>query len=157
MEDAAACCNDWRTPVLHDAITAAVMCCRHNYKVDLGTKIYWEECSNQEKADAAFAVLQRILAMGANVHAKESLGASCVWRLCRTAEDILPGYAWDEHRAHETAIVTPAWQHDLERIFLLLKKYEADFHDPEIQSYRQEKNHPLRPFLERVEAESSSK
>ena len=57
MEDAAACCNDWRAPMLHDVTTAAVMCCRHNYKVDLGTKIYWEECSNQEKADAAFAVL----------------------------------------------------------------------------------------------------
>lgn len=147
MEDAQNCCNDWRMPVLHDAIVAAVSCCRHNSIIDLGSRQIRKEHSSEEKADESFGVLKRMLEMGADVHAKESFGASCVWRLCRTAGDLLPGYSWGEHRVFKNAEVTPEWRHDLGRIFLLLKEYGADFSDEEISRYLAEEQHPLREFL----------
>ena len=35
------CANDWRMPALHDAITAAVMCCRHNSRTEIGDKLFF--------------------------------------------------------------------------------------------------------------------
>ena len=99
----------WRAPVLHDALIAAVMCCRHNRRMAFGDRI--------EQADASFAVFKRMLDMGADVHEQESREVSCVWRLCRTAEDILPVYSWGDHKVSESAVVTPEWRHDLGWIF----------------------------------------
>ena len=35
------CANDWRMPALHDAITAAVMCCRLNSRTEIGDKLFF--------------------------------------------------------------------------------------------------------------------
>ena len=138
--------NDWNTPVLHDAIIAAVCCCRHNSLVDLGDRVLRSEFSSKEKADASFAVLKRILALGADVKLTESRGTTCVGRLCVTAADSLPSYSWGDHRASKTAEVTAEWKSDLGRIFLLLKEYGADF-ETERAHYATETEHPLNEFF----------
>lgn len=139
--------DDWRMPVLNYAVLAAVMNCRHNTKFDSGDRIFFNEYSSKEEADASFGFLKRILEMGADINQKESRGASCVWRLCKSAEDILPSYSWGEHRVSDSAVVTPEWKSDLGRIFMILKEYGADFNDEEIKSYYTEIDHPVRPFL----------
>ena len=144
MEDES-CCNDWRAPVLCDAITAAVMCCRHNSHTDLGTRVLVREHSSRERADEAFAALKRVLELGADVTKRESYGTTAAERLCVTAEQILPRYSWGQHKAFKTAVVTPEWQSDLSRIVALLREYGADFSPCE--RYYSEEQHPLRPFL----------
>ena len=144
------CANDWRTPVLHDAVLAAVMNCRHTTSIDLGDKVLTEEHSTEERADAAFAILKKMLERGADVHRKESFGASCAWRLCKTAEEILPCYSWGEKRVLGNAVITPETEHDLCRIFLLLKEHGTNFDEEEIRRFRNEKDFPVSRFLKCV-------
>ncbi|MDO4381299.1 MAG: ankyrin repeat domain-containing protein [Clostridia bacterium] len=139
--------DDWRMPVLNYAILAAVMNCRHNSKFESGGKIFFQEFSSKEKADASFGILKRLLESGADVGKKESHGASCVWRLCKSAEDILPSYSWEEHRVSDSAEVTSQWRSDLSRIFAVLKEYGADFGSEDIKEFYFEINHPVRQFL----------
>ncbi len=143
------CANDWRMSALHDAITAAVMCCRHNSRTEIGDKLFFEEYSSKEKVDAAFAVLKHMLKAGASICARESFGTTCTGRLCKTAEEILPSYSYSEHRVSTNAVVTSEWKSDLGRIFLLLKYYGADFSN-EIKHFAEEKDHPITPFLDMV-------
>ena len=91
--------------------------------------------------------------MGADVNMHESHGASCAWRLCRTAADTLAQYHLDEEYVCDTAVMTPEWEHDLGRIFLLLKRCGVDFSEQEIQVYKTKPNHPLIPFLELIDAD----
>lgn len=49
--------------------------------------------------------------------------------------------------------MTPEWEHDLGRIFLLLKRCGVDFSEQEIQVYKTKPNHPLIPFLELIDAD----
>ncbi len=61
------CCNSWRTPVLHDAINCAVMCCRWNTNDEIrGFKVY----STKEKADEALRLLKKMIDAGADVNYK---------------------------------------------------------------------------------------
>ena len=142
-------CDDWRMPVLNHAVLTAGMSCRHTVCTDLGDCVLKEEVSSQEKADAAYALLRRILEMGADISQRESFGTSCAGRLCKTAEELLPSYNWGERRVSPTAEVTSECEHDLMRLFLLLKEYGADFSE-EKQCIEGEKEQPLHLFLDRV-------
>ena len=150
MEDPAACCDDWCMPVLHISVMAAVSCCRHNSQFATDSRVFFTEYSSAEEADASFALLERLLTLGADVAARESHGASLAWRLCRTAADMLPQYCWNDDTVSPTAVVTPEWRHDLERIFRALKAHGADFGEEEIQHYLSKPNHPLVPLLKYV-------
>jgi ankyrin repeat protein len=49
------CCNQWRTPVLHDAINCAVMLCRWNTNDKyMGFRVF----STKERAEEGLAVLK---------------------------------------------------------------------------------------------------
>ena len=150
MEDPASCCDDWCMPVLHISVMAAVSCCRHNSQFTIDDKVFFTEHSTKELADASFALLQRLLEMGADVTARESRGASLAWRLCRSAADLLPQYNWGSDTVSATAVVTPEWEQDLTRIFALLKEYKTDFSEEEVQHYLARPDHPLVPFLREV-------
>lgn len=150
MEDPTTCCDDWCMPVLHLSVMTAVSCCRHNSQFTAGETLFFSEHSTKEEADAAFALLKRLLEMGANVTAHESHGASLAWRLCRTAADMLPQYNWSNDTVSPTAVMTSEWKQDLERIFLILKAYKTDFTEDEVQRYLTKCNHPLVPFLKLV-------
>ena len=150
MEDPASCCDDWCMPVLHISVMAAVSCCRHNSQFAIDDKVFFTEHSTKELADASFALLQRLLEMGADVTARESHGASLAWRLCRSAADLLPQYNWGSDTVSATAVVTPEWEQDLTRIFALLKEYKTDFSEEEVLRYLTKPDHPLVPFLRGV-------
>ncbi len=123
MEDEA-CCNEWRAPVLHDAITAAVMCSRWNVNSPIygGLKVF----STREKADRAFDILKKIIALGADTNVKDSFGNSCLCRACLQARQILPSYSHIHQKLHDNRIVTKELTADLARIFKLLLKKGAD-------------------------------
>lgn len=120
------CCNEWRAPVLHDAINAAIMKSRWN--VNRGAAFGGAEvCSTQADADRAFAILQRMIGMGADVNAADSYGNTGIWRACLQARQILPAYNHQTGTLADDRILTPELTDDLMRIFALLHQSGADF------------------------------
>lgn len=109
------CINEWRAPVIHDAINRAVMCSRWNVNGPDGLR----EFNTKQEADDAFRILQRIIGLGANVNAKDSYGNACMDRACLQATQILP-------RVGSGRILTDALREDLSRIFALLITEGAD-------------------------------
>lgn len=110
------CANDWRAPVIHDAINRAIMHSR--WTVTQGSTI--EVFGTQQCSDEAFAVLERIISLGADVNAKDSYGNACMDRACLQANMILHGTNDD------IRVLTDELKSDLSRIFELLIKSGAD-------------------------------
>lgn len=117
MEDEA-CANDWRAPVLHDAINRAVMSVRWNVNRPEGLEVF----NTKEQADEAFVILQKLVELGADVNAKDSYGNACMDRACLQARQILPRLNSDDR------VLTAELTDDLGRIFALLKQNGADMH-----------------------------
>lgn len=117
-------CNAWRAPVLHDAINAAIMCCRWNTNAAAmgGFKVH----STKEKAEEAFHVLETMIQRGANVNALDSFGNSCLNRACLQARQILPSYHHAEHKLSDDRILTDDLREDLSKVFVILIKHGAD-------------------------------
>lgn len=117
------CCNEWRAPVIHDAIVAAVMNCRWNVNSSIeGMKVF----STKEKADVAYKTLVRIIELGADVNAKDSYGSSCLWRFCMTAREILPTYNHVKQQLLDDRIFTQELKEDLSRIYDVLARNGMD-------------------------------
>lgn len=110
------CANDWRAPVLHDAINRAIMSVRWNINRPDGLEVF----NTQAQADDAFAILHRLVELGADVNAKDSYGNACMDRACLQARQILPRPNSDDR------LLTDELRHDLSRIFDLLKQNGAD-------------------------------
>ena len=111
------CISNWRAPVLHDAINAAVMNCRWNAR-DIDGDIVVH--STAERADESFAILNRMIGMGADVNAVDSVGNSCLWRAAIQAEQILPRHPETGSGILPDRILTDELLSDLSRIFHLL-------------------------------------
>ena len=125
MEDESSC-NEWRTPVIHDAINAAVMCSRRNaYESDNGVRKL-KLFSTEEKADRSFSILKRMLELGADVNKVDSYGNSAIWRFCLQANQILPTYNYNTHVEDNNRLFTPELQSDLFRILKALCDHGAD-------------------------------
>ncbi len=124
-------CNEWKMPVLQDAIMAAVMSSRFTRSWD---KINWELCRTKEQADTAFHVLKRILDMGADINCHDSYGNSCLGRAILSARQILPRYNHSEDKLMNDRILNDEIKEDLTRIFDLLLVHGANIHevDPRI-------------------------
>lgn len=116
------CINSWRAPVLHDAINAAVMTSRWNDYTDGNLTVF----STAERADESYAILARMIEMGADVNAVDSVGNSCLWRAAIQAEQILPRRFETEDGFPPDRILTDELQSDLARIFRLLIQSGAD-------------------------------
>jgi hypothetical protein len=110
------CANNWRAPVLHDAINRAIMSVRWNINRPDGLEVF----NTQEQADDAFAILQRLVELDADVNAKDSYGNACMDRACLQARQILPRPNSDDR------LLTDELRHDLSRIFAFLKQNGAD-------------------------------
>jgi ankyrin repeat protein len=82
------CCNEWRAPVIQDAITCAVMCSRWSSynKYNRSSRVF----STKERANDALALLKRIIASGADINAKDSFGIDCLGHFASQADQILP-------------------------------------------------------------------
>ncbi|MBQ1483002.1 MAG: hypothetical protein IIZ28_05460 [Erysipelotrichaceae bacterium] len=117
------CCNQWRTPVLHDAINCAVMLCRWNTDDKyMGFRVF----STKERAEKGLAVLKRMLDMGADVNALDSYGNSCLNRFALQAKQILPSFNYTEHREGKDRIFTDELHEDLKKVLQVLKDAGAD-------------------------------
>lgn len=58
-------CNNWKAPVIHDAINAAVMCSRWNVNSDImgGLELH----STKAAADEAYSLLENLIYLGADL------------------------------------------------------------------------------------------
>lgn len=114
--EAEGCGNEWRMPVVQDAIMAAVMCTRWNSR--------WQGSYNVshtlKQADQAFALLKRVIDLGTDLTATDSYGNSALTRALLDARRILPGFHYSEQRYIEDRIFTPELESDLNRIFSLI-------------------------------------
>lgn len=118
------CCNDWRMPVLHDAIRCAVMSSRWNAK-DYISGAYVTH-STEDKADKAFCLLKRMLELGADISAKDSYKNTTLERAILDARQLLPAFNYSTKTTADNRRVTPELRHDFARIFKLLFDYGAD-------------------------------
>ena len=122
MEDES-CCNEWRTPALHDAINCAVMQSRWNTDSEyMGFRVY----STKEKAEAALSILKKMIAAGADANAVDSYGNSCLNRFALQAGQILPPYDYVAHCEGKGRVFTPELHEDLKNILAVLKDAGAD-------------------------------
>ena len=117
------CCNDWRTPVLHDAINCAVMFCRWNTD---DKYMSFRVFSTKERAAHALGILKRMLDMGADVNALDSYGNSGLNRFALQAKQILPAFNYAEHREEADRIFTEELHEDLWNVLNALKEAGAD-------------------------------
>lgn len=115
MEDES-CPNEWRAPVLHDAINRAVMNSRFNVVRENGIEVF----NTKEKADRSFDILCKIIDMGADANQKDSYGNACLDRACLQATQILP------QNNSSGRVLTDELEYDISRIFELLIKNGAD-------------------------------
>ena len=117
------CCNQWRTPVLHDAINCAVMLCRWNTDDQyMGVRVF----STKERAEEGLAVLKRMLVMGADVNALDSYGNSGLNRFALQAKQILPSFNYAEHCEGKDRVFTDELHEDLKKVLQALKDAGAD-------------------------------
>ena len=122
MEDES-CCNEWRTPVIHDAINAAVMSSRWNINNQhMGFKVF----STEENAITARRVLEKMLQLGSDINKLDSYGISGIWRFCLQAKQILPSFNYSTDCECDDRIFTVELETDLVSILKLLYSYGAD-------------------------------
>ena len=115
MEDAN-CVNMWRTPVVFDAINCAIMNCRFNVVRENEIEVF----NTKENAEKAFMILDRMIKMGANTNAIDSLNNNSMFRACSQAKQILPRYDYSTKTLWNDRKITIELKQDLSRIFNLL-------------------------------------
>lgn len=108
--------NAWHAPVLHDAIRAAVFSSRFGRnRAQPGKPPKIEVMNTLGDLDRAFAVLARVIELGADPNATDSLGNPALMRAALDARQVLD----------EPAL--PDLAEDLERVFALLRHAGSNF------------------------------
>ena len=116
------CGNEWRMPVVQDAIRAAMMCTRYNSRWPDGYHV----SHTQTQADTAFALLERMVILGADLTKTDSYGNNALIRALLDARQIIPSFHPGEQRYIEDRLFTPELASDLNRIFALIMTSAPD-------------------------------
>ena len=116
------CGNEWRMPVVQDAIRAAMMCTRYNSRWPDGYHV----SHTQTQTDAAFALLERMVILGADLTKTDSYGNNALIRALLDARQIIPSFHPGEQRYIEDRLFTPELASDLNRIFALIMTSAPD-------------------------------
>ncbi len=109
--------SGWRMPVIQDALSLAIMRTRwcavdmHGVPAVQHTK---------EESDAAYLLLKRMIAMGAELNAVDSKGNTTMERAVSQAAQIMPVYDSNTRQYTGKRVITDALKADLSRIFSLL-------------------------------------
>lgn len=114
--------NEWRMPVLHDAIMATVALARFEYPVDPydpQKKNIYALKGVKEHFDKAFVLLETMVNKGADVESKDSYGNTALMRFCLDAES---------RRDDKKLSLAAETREDLRRIIDLLIAHGADIH-----------------------------
>jgi ankyrin repeat protein len=120
--------TEWHAPVLNDAVMAAVLCSRwlRPAGFDQERERAWALVYSKEVSDAAFAVVERMLAMGADPNTPDSFGTTALLRAVFDAKEILPVIRYSNRTWVDPKPLNPELVHDLTRIFEALYSHGAD-------------------------------
>ncbi|MCT4509855.1 MAG: ankyrin repeat domain-containing protein [Tepidibacter sp.] len=130
-------CNEWKMPVLHDAIRAAIMNSRYLEDNFDGT---WKIAHSKQESKYAYKILEKIIDLGAEVKCYDSYDNSTIGRAILDARQILPTVnhsdsSWVDFRPLNDELIE-----DLKAIFDLLIKNGGDVDeiDPKLEmTYRE--------------------
>ncbi|HLW63011.1 MAG TPA: ankyrin repeat domain-containing protein [Flavobacterium sp.] len=130
--------NEWKMPVLHDAIMATVYMARYETPVNPWNEnehSVYEIKGTKEHFDKTFSLLQLMVDKGADVNAADSYGNTPLMRLCMDAQNRWTNQ--DRPLAKETV-------EDLTQIFDVLIAKGADI------NYSSEKRKPITEMYKKV-------
>lgn len=124
-------CNEWRMPVVQDAIRATVFNARHlvsDYKN--GEKVYvLYERNTKERFDTSFRLLEKMFELGADIHSRDSYGISCLLRTISDARQILPTIHYQDPSWIDDRPLNQELKEDLTLVFNLLLELGADVNE----------------------------
>ena len=121
--------NEWKAPVIHDALRTAIMNTRWN-TFDGNIKIF----HTKEESDKAFTLLKRIIELGADVNAHDSYYNSCLDRALLDCRQILPYYDIEKDLLSKDRVLTDEIKEDISRIIKILIDNGADVNEKNINS-----------------------
>lgn len=116
MEDES-CVSGWRMPVVQDALSNAIMKTRWCAIDSRGNENVQH---TKQESDEAFALLKRMIDMGANLNAVDSKGNTTMERAVLQTAQIVPLYNAKTQQYTEQRKITDDLRKDLNRIFALL-------------------------------------
>lgn len=114
-------------PVLFDGVNAAVWNARRYAWDGKSTEpmlLEWKH--TKEDSDDAFAFLQRMLELGADISQTDYYGRNCLMEAVSEANNLCPVRNYDTGEYYPGRPITPEMQKDLRRIFKLLIDAGAD-------------------------------
>lgn len=119
-------CNEWKMPVIQDAIRATIMSSRFlTFTYKNGEKA-WEPYNTKEQFNAAFTLLKKIIEAGADIHSYDSYGNSCLGRAVLDAKQVIPAGVQDPK---DKRPLNNELKEDLTVVFRLLFKSGANINE----------------------------
>ncbi len=121
--------NEWRMPVLHDAIMATIRNSRFLTSTYRAGEKVWEIQRSQQQFDIAFSLLKKILELGANINCYDSYGNSSLGRAILDAKQILPRTHYTDPTWVDNRPLNEELKEDLTKVFNLLMNFGADINE----------------------------
>jgi ankyrin repeat protein len=122
-------CNEWRMPVIQDAIMATIMNARFLRRTYKNGEKGWELYRTKEQFDMAFKILKRMFDLGADITSHDSYGNSCLGRAILDAKQILPTIHYQDPTRVDERPLNSELKEDLTLVFDLLLKQGADVNE----------------------------
>lgn len=122
-------CNEWKMPVIQDAIMAAVMNTRFLRMTYKNETKSWEIYRTKEQFNTAFNILKKMFDLGADINCHDSFGNSCLKRAILDVRQILPTIHYQDPTWVDKRPLNSELVEDLTQIFNLLLQQGADVNE----------------------------